>query len=163
MNQAHSRKHKSTHLIHFISAPILASILAIILTTILATILTSNTAFAEIAVIVHPENNATLDQATIKRIFMGKVKKFSDGKIALPMNANKKMPSREDFNKQVLGRSSSQVKAYWSKLMFSGKGTMPKELSSDAEIISTVSNNKGAISYVDAAAVTDAVKVVATF
>ena len=136
---------------------------AYFLLTFFTLILSCQSALAEIAVIVHPQNNATLDETTIKRIFMGKVKKFDNGKVALPMNASKDMPSRENFNKQVLGKSSAQVKAYWSKLMFSGKGTIPKELESDAEIVSTVASNQGAISYVDSAAVTDAVKVVATY
>ena len=138
---------------------------AIILYLLLVSIISllPGTALAEIAVIVHPQNNATLDETAIKRIFMGKVKKFDNGKVALPMNASKDMATREAFNKQVLGRSGEQVKAYWSKLMFSGKGTMPRELASDSEIISTVSSNTGAISYVDTSAVTSAVKVIATF
>ncbi|WDE13081.1 substrate-binding domain-containing protein [Thalassomonas haliotis] len=123
----------------------------------------SNIAFAEIAVIVHPENSSSLDKKAIKKIFMGKTKKFANGNVILPMNASKGAPSRDNFNELAIGRTTAQVNAYWSKLVFTGKGTMPRELTSDAEIIATVSANKGAISYVDASAVTDAVKVIATY
>jgi ABC-type phosphate transport system substrate-binding protein len=40
---------------------------------------------------------------------------------------------------------------------------MPNELSSDAEIIATISSNKGAIGYINSSSVTDAVKVIAKF
>jgi ABC-type phosphate transport system substrate-binding protein len=83
--------------------------------------------------------------------------------ITLPMNAAKGMKSRDEFNKAVIGRSSSQVNAYWSKLVFTGKGSMPKELSSDAEIISTIAANQGAIGYIDSGSVTSDVKVIAKF
>jgi ABC-type phosphate transport system substrate-binding protein len=118
---------------------------------------------AKIAVIVNPDNSSVFDKNTIERIFMGKMKKFTNGQITLPMNAAKGMKSRDEFNKAVIGRSSSQVNAYWSKLVFTGKGSMPKELSSDAEIISTIAANQGAIGYIDSGSVTSDVKVIAKF
>ncbi len=118
---------------------------------------------AEIAVIVHPSNNANLDKNSIERIFMGKKKSFDNGNATLPLNASKSMATRDEFNQHVIGRSSSQVNAYWSKLVFTGKGTMPKELSSDAEIVALIASNKDAISYITSSAVTDAVKVIAKY
>jgi hypothetical protein len=60
----------------------------------------------------------------------------------------------------VLGRSTSQISAYWSKQVFTGKGIPPKEVQDDSAVISLISNNKDAIGYVDKTAVTGAVKVV---
>lgn len=133
------------------------------LIAILSMMFVHGSAIADIAVIVNPANNSTLDKSAIKKLFMGKAKKFANGDIALPMNAPKGSPTRKNFNKKALGRSSSQINAYWAKLTFTGKGKMPRELSSDAEIIATIASNQGAISYVDASSVTDAVKVIATF
>jgi hypothetical protein len=59
-----------------------------------------------------------------------------------------------------LGRSSSQVSAYWSKLVFTGKGIPPKEVADDAAVVDLVSKNPSVIGYIDKASVTDAVKVV---
>ena len=129
----------------------------------LAGVLSTYSVSAEIAVIVNAANNSELDKNAIERIFMGKMKKFPNGQIALPMNAAKGMNSRDEFNKAVIGRSSSQVNAYWSKLVFTGKGSMPKELSTDAEIISTIVANQGAIGYIDSGSVTSDVKVIAIF
>ncbi|MDF2180096.1 phosphate ABC transporter substrate-binding protein [Aliiglaciecola sp. CAU 1673] len=120
-------------------------------------------ASAEIAVIVHPSNANAIDKAAIEGIFMGKRNKYDDGKVAIPINGLKESPTRDSFNEKVIGRNSSQVNAYWAKLVFTGKGTMPQELANDAEIISTVAQNEGAISYVDASSVNSTVKVVATY
>lgn len=116
--------------------------------------------YADIAVIVHPTNNSVLDQKSIERIYMGKLKSFENGRSALPINASKGAATREEFNRLLMGRSDAQLTAFWSKLMFTGKGTPPMELATDQDILATVSANQDAIGYVDAASVTDTVKVV---
>ncbi len=78
-------------------------------------------------------------------------------------NQNEGSAAREAFNDKVLGKSSSQLKAYWSRLIFTGKGTPPKESGSDADVVSLVAKNPNLVGYVDAAAVDGSVKVVYTF
>ena len=120
----------------------------------MASLLTlSATAFAELVVIVHPSNESALDAKQIQRIFLGKEKKFSNGTAAVPLNqvAN---DLRGQFDSSVLGRSSTQVSAYWSKLVFTGKGIPPKELPDDAAVVAAVAADAGAIGYVDSASVT---------
>ena len=119
--------------------------------------------FAEISVIVNKSNAASVSVDEIKRIFLGKSKKFSDGATAVPINLSASVSSRSEFDDAALGKSTNQTKAYWSKLVFSGKGNPPKEVSSVAEMIELVSKNPSLIGYVDSASVTGDVKVVATF
>ncbi|WP_341874733.1 phosphate ABC transporter substrate-binding protein [Pseudoalteromonas xiamenensis] len=118
---------------------------------------------AEVAVIVHPSNNVALDKAEIERIFLGKSKAFSSGETAIPTNLAAGAATRSEFEDKVLGRTSAQVNAYWAKLVFTGKGTKPKELDSDGQVTEFVAGNVGAIAYVAASSVTGNVKVVATF
>jgi ABC-type phosphate transport system substrate-binding protein len=120
-------------------------------------------AYGDIAVVVHPSNTTALDKSALERIYMGKTNNFNNGRAALPINASKGNVTRAEFNKLVIERSEAQINAYWSKLLFTGKGTPPKELATDQEIIATVSANEDAIGYVDSSAVTDNVKVVASF
>lgn len=120
----------------------------------------ASTAAAELKIVVNPANNSALDAKTIQRIFLGKEKKFADGTESLPVNQVADNGIRQNFDQDILGRSSSQVSAYWSKLVFTGKGIPPKEVTTDAEVIDLVSKNPSVIGYVDAASVTDAVKVV---
>ncbi|MFT2090016.1 phosphate ABC transporter substrate-binding protein [Paraglaciecola sp. 2405UD69-4] len=120
----------------------------------------SLSSFAEVVVIVHPSNNATFSQKAVQRIYLGKEKKFSDGKEALPVNQVPSSAARESFDSDTLGRSTNQVAAYWSKLVFTGKGIPPKELDNDSAVISIVAENPNAIGYVDSASVTGTVKAV---
>ena len=130
---------------------------------LVATTLFASVVQAEIAVVVHPSNAASLDASSLSRIFLGKMKSFPGGGQAVPVNQSEGSSATSEFNSKVLKKSGSQLKAYWSKLVFTGKGTPPKAIGSDAEVISLVSSNPNLIGYVDASAVTGDVKVVAKF
>lgn len=49
-------------------------------------VLSSAVASAEVAVIVHPSNAASLDQAEISRLFTGRGATFNNGAKATPLN-----------------------------------------------------------------------------
>ncbi|MBH0004365.1 phosphate ABC transporter substrate-binding protein [Pseudoalteromonas sp. SWYJZ12] len=118
--------------------------------------------FAEVAVIINPSNVSSVDADTIKKIYLGKSKSFSNGDKVNPVNQDGTSVA-DEFNDKVVGKSSSQLNAYWSKLVFTGKGTPPEKLTSDQAVIDFVAANGNAIGYVDSAKVTDKVKVIATF
>lgn len=117
---------------------------------------------AAIAVVVHPSNQTSMTQEDLARLYTGKLSAFTDGSSAVPVNLADSVPLRSEFDQKALGRSSSQVKAFWSKLVFTGKGTPPKEVSSDSEVLTLVANNPNIIGYVSAEAVSDKVKVLFT-
>ncbi|GBL03228.1 phosphate ABC transporter substrate-binding protein [Glaciecola sp. KUL10] len=125
-----------------------------------AFLLTSSLAFAELTVIVNPSNTNDLDAKKVQRLFLGKDKKFPDGSEVLAVNLTADSSTRNNFDEKILGRNSSQVSAYWSKLVFTGKGIPPKEVSSDAEVIDLVSKNPSVIGYVDSSSLIDGVKVI---
>ena len=122
--------------------------------------LLSAVAQAEVAVIVNPGNGASLSSEDVQRLFLGKLKSFPGGVEATPVNQKEGQPAREQFNQAVLNKSESQLKAYWSQLVFTGKGTPPKELENDDAIKTLVASTPGAIGYIDAAKVDGSVKVV---
>jgi len=114
-------------------------------------------------IIVSAKNNSGIDADAVKRIYLGKMKAFPDGSKALPLTFEQGNDVRGAFNTGVLGKSESQYSAFWSKLVFTGKGQPPKALGSDAEVVSAVAADPGAIGYVDAGSVDGSVRVVATF
>ncbi|MCH8537909.1 MAG: phosphate ABC transporter substrate-binding protein [Alkalimonas sp.] len=128
-----------------------------------ALVLLSGAAVAEISIIVHPSNNASVDQSELNRLFLGRGNSFSDGGRATPMNLAEGIPARDSFDNKVLNRSSAQLKAYWSRLVFTGKGTPPPEHANAAAMIAAVAAEPTAIGYVASSDVDDSVKVVATF
>lgn len=130
-------------------------------TTLMMSIsLLSSVALAEVAVIVHPDNAATVSKGEITAIFLGKSKKFSSGSTAVPIGLDG--PIKEEFNAKLLGKTSSQLKSYWSKLVFTGKAKPPKSYSTN-EMLELIGNNSNMIGFIDKASVTASVKVVGEF
>lgn len=126
--------------------------------------LAAASAFADTAVIVSASNaNSSLDQDTVSKIFLGKSKSFPDGSQALPVDQDEGSTARDAFNTAVLGKTDSQLKSYWSRLIFTGKGTPPKQSGDDATVKDLVANNPNIIGYIDASAVDSSVKVVHKF
>ncbi|MDC8829191.1 phosphate ABC transporter substrate-binding protein [Alteromonas gilva] len=119
-----------------------------------AFMLLSRVAVADVAVVVSPGFAGTPDQAQVAQVFLGKDKSLTP--------YMQQGPLAEEFIDKVLSRNASQYKAYWAKLAFTGGGRPPKELGSDAEVLSTVSGASDAIGFVDAGAVNDSVKVLFT-
>ncbi len=132
-------------------------------TALCSFILFSSVSFADVAVIVNVENGATFSDSDISRIFLGKLKKFSSGDKAVAINLKLGNSTRNEFETKVLGKSASQIKAYWSKQVFSGKGKPLPELVSDKDILTMVASDSNVIAYVDAASVDDSVKVIKVF
>ena len=118
---------------------------------------------AEISVIVNPANANAVSEDDLSRLFLGRASSFADGSKATPLNLVEGQASREEFDNKVLNRSSSQLKAYWSKLVFTGKGTPPKELADDAAVKAAVAADATAIGYISSGSADASVKVVATF
>lgn len=118
---------------------------------------------ADIAIIVHPSNGAPLDASEVSRIFLGKSKSFPGGATVVPVNQAEGSIVRTAFDDGIIGKSASQLKSYWSKLVFTGKGTPPQEVSSEDEVKNLVASNPNMIGYIDSANVDSSVKVVLTF
>jgi ABC-type phosphate transport system substrate-binding protein len=65
----------------------------------------------------------------------------------------------EEFLKDYVGRTDSALQTYYRSLAFTGKGSIPKQVASDAEVVAYVAKTKGAIGYVGPDAATAGVKV----
>lgn len=130
---------------------------------LIAALLLASQALADVAVIVHPGNNNVINKDEVQRIFLGKKKNFDDGSSATPINLTDKDAARAEFENKVLDKTTAELRTYWSKLVFTGKGTPPVEMASTEELLARISTDPSAIGYIDAGAVTDAVKVAAKF
>jgi ABC-type phosphate transport system substrate-binding protein len=124
-------------------------------------ILFSMQASAEISVVVHPSSSVqALSADEVSRLFLGKAKSFPGGAQAVPVNQDEGNPARAKFNETVCKKNASQYKAYWSQLVFTGKGTPPKDAGDDAAVKALVAANPNMVGYIDSASVDASVKVV---
>ena len=114
-------------------------------------------ASAETVVIVNKANPATrMFSEQASQFFLGKSTMFT------PFDQAEGSPIRADFYHKAADKDPAQVKAIWSKIVFTGKGTPPKEYSSNAEVKKAVAADPRALGYIVKSAVDDTVKVILT-
>ena len=116
---------------------------------------------AQLAVIVNPKSpTASMTADQVAGIYLGKSNTLPSGAAAAPVDQPESAAVREQFYTKVTGKQAAQVKAAWSRLVFSGKGTPPKEMANSADIKKFVAATPDAIAYVEKSAVDASVKVV---
>ena len=121
----------------------------------LAAALAFQQAHADVVVIVSAHSTlASLTPSQIARIYQGKSNTLTPVDIRSPSN------TRKEFYVKVVG-SETQAREQWSKLVFTGRGSAPKELA-PAEVVAAVAANPNAIGYVDRSFVNMTVKVIYT-
>jgi ABC-type phosphate transport system substrate-binding protein len=119
--------------------------------------LMSVAAHAEMVVVVNPKNPAgSMTPEQVANVFLGKDTRLKP--VENPMGA----PGKSEFYQKVLNKDVTQVKAIWSRLIFTGDAALPKEVSGDAEAVKQVAGDENAIAYVDKGAVDGSVKTVLT-
>jgi len=116
-------------------------------------------AFAQVAVVMGAKSPATMTKEEISALFLGKSDQIPGVGVALMLDQAESNAVRESFYSKVTGKSGPQVKAAWSRLVFSGKATPPKEVSNSAEVKKLVATNANAIGYIEKSAVDGTVKV----
>lgn len=116
---------------------------------------------AAVAVITNLENQEIgLSKNQIAKIYLGKMKHYSNGEKIKAVNLSKTSKTYKKFNKAIIKKSDAALNRYWSKLKFTGKGKPPKTLASEREVIQWVANTEGAIGYVDGKYLNKSVNVV---
>jgi ABC-type phosphate transport system substrate-binding protein len=131
---------------HLIKTTIIAAALALALP-----------AMADVVVVANPkaaESSMTKDQ--VAQFFLGKSSAMN------PVDQPESAPVRAEFYKKVTDKDASQVKSLWSKLVFTGKATMPKEAADSAAVKKMVASDPKAIGYIEKSAVDASVKVIYT-
>lgn len=114
---------------------------------------------SNVKVIANP--SVTIDfisAGELKRVFLLQTKKLKDGSVVEPV-LQKQGKVHDTFSRQFLNRDGEEIQIYYHGIVFTGKGSMPREVSSDAEMVSYVARSRGAIGYVSDGTNTDGVRV----
>jgi ABC-type phosphate transport system substrate-binding protein len=116
----------------------------------LALSLGAGVAAAEVVVVVSATNaTSALGKEQIVDIFLGKASSFPDGTQAVPIDQAEGTAARDEFYLRFAGKAPAQLKAHWSKIIFTGRGHPPREAASSAEVKKFVAASPGAIGYID--------------
>jgi ABC-type phosphate transport system substrate-binding protein len=103
-----------------------------------------------VVVVVNAANPvSTLRRDQISGIFLGKTQRWpSTPQDVLPVDQIDRQPARATFAHDVLGKSLDAIKFYWQEQIFSGRANPPPARASDADVLTYVRSNPGAIGYV---------------
>ena len=116
--------------------------------------LLASVAFADDVVVIANPAAAALSKDQVSSLFLGKAQgmKLYDQPNSAPVKAA--------FYEKATGHDLSQVKATWSRLIFTGKAQPPKEVADAAAVKKAVAADPKAIGYIEKSEVDSSVKVV---
>lgn len=113
---------------------------------------------SDVKVIANASVNADVISAhELKNIFLGQENRLAGAHVEPVLEKNG--PAHEAFLREYLRQNDSDLQAYYRALVVTGRGEMPKELGSDAEVVAYVARTRGAIGYVGVNVPVDGVKV----
>ena len=112
--------------------------------------LTANAHGAGVKLIANPSLNIDVVSVNeLKSVFLEERSSLGDGTRVVPV-LEKGGATHAAFLQQYLDESDEELQLHYRTLVFTGKGAMPKAVSSDAEVIAYVRKTNHAIGYVDA-------------
>jgi ABC-type phosphate transport system substrate-binding protein len=125
-----------------------------------ATLLASLSAGArDLVVVVSVRSPVTsLRAEQVADIFLGQVGHFPDGTEAVALDQPVGSPLRDEFYARVAARTPPLMKAYWTKMIFTGRGQPPKEAPNSATVRRMVADNPALIGYIDRSALDPTVR-----
>ena len=131
-----------------------------ILATALLLYLAAEVRAGEVVAVVAADNPVeTISPNELTNIFLGKASHFPGGGPAQPVDQQEGAPAREAFYQKYTGQSTAQIKAYWAKMIFTGRGRPPRTLPNGEAVRQWVADYPDAIGYLDERWVDDSVKV----
>jgi hypothetical protein len=116
---------------------------------------------ADFVVIVSAKNPLnSLRAEQVAAIFLGQAGRFPGGAEAMALDLPLGTALRNDFYLTVAARTPALMKAYWTKMVFTGHGQPPRELSGSAAARKLVADNPAMIAYIDKSALDASVKAI---
>jgi ABC-type phosphate transport system substrate-binding protein len=101
-----------------------------------------------------------LSKSQLADIFLGRVTRFPSGIQAVPIDQADGSVARDEFYLRLAGKSAAQLKAYWSKIIFTGRGQPPPAVANSDEVKRRVIANPAAIGYIESNKVDGSVRIV---
>jgi len=121
-------------------------------------------ALADLVVVVNARTGvAVMTRNEIVNIFFGRYRQFFNGVEAQPVDLVDGNPDRARFYSALVGKDLSDVNAYWSRQVFSGRMQAPPRVGTADEVLRWVSSHPGGIGFIDLSKADARVRVVYEF
>ncbi len=100
----------------------------------------------DLQIVVNPENPISIiSKKELTQIYLRKKNFSNDGLVLVPMDLRS---NKMDFYESVLNKPFPLVKRYWTRAIFSGKGTPPKEFRDVDTLLKYLNEMPGGLAYV---------------
>ena len=115
----------------------------------------------DVVVVVSTDSAMTsLSRTLLADIYLGRTHNMPDGTPIVPLDQSEASTLHGEFYEEFLDKSPAQIKAHWSKLIFTGRGRPPRSVANSEQMAAVVAENPGAIGYVDAGQIDSRLRVV---
>lgn len=116
-----------------------------------------------LAAVVAKDSKAPSKLSTeeLSAIFLGTAKSFPNGEKVVPVDQKPGTDPYTGFYQRVAGKTDAQMKAYWSRIIFTGKGQPPQDVGDGAAVKKLVAANPNMVGYIEASLVDASVRVIA--
>ncbi|WP_417519003.1 phosphate ABC transporter substrate-binding protein [Marinobacter sp.] len=127
---------------------------------LLAGLLCSPLLQADVVIIGNPAGPDSITNNQVRDLYLNRSKELPNGQKATPFELPEGNQVRAQFHDKITGRNDAQLKAFWSKQVFTGRGQPPQEAGSEAAMKAQVASTPGGIGYIDETDVDSSVKVI---
>ncbi|MBQ1782055.1 MAG: phosphate ABC transporter substrate-binding protein [Gammaproteobacteria bacterium] len=118
-------------------------------TLVLVSAMSAGLADAGVVLVGNPAIGGTLTADQASALYLGKGNKLPNGSPAVVYELENGNALRVDFHDKVTGKSEAQLQSYWSRLVFTGKGSPPTQLANTGLMKSTIASTPNAVGYID--------------
>lgn len=114
-----------------------------------------------VVVVVSTDSPVTeISRRHLADLYLGRTTRFPNGEPAEPIDQGTTSAARADFYQQYLGRSLAEIKAHWSRLIFTGRGRPPRDVPGGEDVRRLVAENPGTIGYIERRLIDSSVHIV---
>jgi ABC-type phosphate transport system substrate-binding protein len=103
---------------------------------------------------------STLTKNELADLFLGRATRFPDGRLAVPIDHREGSPAHAEFYSAFIGRTAAQVRAHWSKIIFTGRGSPPRSIADSGQLRRRVAGDSSTIGYLERSMVDGSLRIV---
>lgn len=99
-------------------------------------------------VIVNAGSGVTaMSRDEVINIFLGRFRQLPSGLAARPLDLPVDHPDRERFYRLLVDKRPAEIRAYWARLVFSGRTSPPAAAAGEAAMLAEVARDRQAVGY----------------
>ncbi|MCK6411804.1 MAG: hypothetical protein L6Q55_05180 [Azonexus sp.] len=113
-------------------------------------LLALSAAHAEMVVAVRADSEiGPLNKTELTHIFLGRYRQLASGQQAEPLDLPVASPEHAAFYEALLNKTSAEIRAYWARLVFTGRVAPPRTVDNSERLQEQLLANPRALGYLE--------------